>query len=643
MTRIATAIVFACCSLAATTPSLGAAAPAGNQVRISPDTRVKDLGLAPATDVKTITLALSADVAAMQAQAAALADPTSPSYHHFLTPSQVAATYGQSDANIQAVVAYLQSQGIVVTRVHPNRLLITAQATNAQVQAAFGASIHAYLDAGVAYQAPASSPVMPAPLHGVVAAVSGLSTKPLLQSSLSRIPNTGPAAAEVTYGTPVLPSPRSAATGSPGWYTTADLAAQYNITPLYQHGLDGAGRTIGIATLAGYNQSDAFAYWASLGLNVDPSRITDVNVDGGYAPGYGPGTEGAGETTLDVEQSGGVAPGAKIRVYIAPNTDAGFLDVFSQAVNENLVDTLSISWGGIEIGYDPATLNVFHTVFLQAALQGIPVIAAAGDAGAYDINRNPGPFTYPSQCTTLLTVDFPAADPYVLAAGGTTLPGVQHHKHGDVTVPAERPWGWDYLRNYALTYYGQSVYYSSFFPVGGGGGVSVMFTRPTYQSNLTGAMNSAGAQSLYCSPAVTQTNSWQDWADLPGGYAGRNLPDVALNADPYTGYSVFEGGQWAGGSGGTSFVAPQLNGIFTLIAQGAGGRLGWLQPQLYAAYRVSGYGANSPFRPITTGSNLFYQAGSHYNPAAGLGALNVQALAAALGALPSSSNTAQSR
>jgi subtilase family serine protease len=642
MTRVAAAIALACGGLACTPAALAATAP-GNQVRISPDTRVQDLGLAPANDVKTITLALSADVAGMQAQAAALVDPTNPSYHHFLSPAQFAAAYGQSDANIAAVTAYLQSQGIVVTRVHPNRLLISAQATNAQVQAAFGTAIHAYLDAGVAYQAPASSPVIPAALQGVVAAVSGLNTKPLLQSSVSRIPNSGPAAAEASYGSPTLPSPHAAATGSPGWYTTADLAAQYNVTPLYQHGLTGTGRTIGIATLAGYNQSDAYAYWASLGLSVDPSRITDVNVDGGYAPGDGPGSPGAGETTLDVEQSGGVAPGAKIRVYVAPNTDAGFLDVFSQAVNENLVDTLSISWGGIEIGYDTATLNAFHTVFLQAALQGIPVIAAAGDAGAYDINRNPGPFTYPNQCTTLLTVDFPAADPYVLAAGGTTLPGVQHHKHGDVTVPAERPWGWDYLRNYALTYYGQSVYYSSFFPVGGGGGVSVMFARPSYQANLSGALNSAGAQSLYCSPAVTQTNSWQDWADLPAGYTGRNLPDIALDADPYTGYSVFQDGQWYGGSGGTSFVAPQLNGIFTLIAQGAGGRLGWLQPQLYTAYRTAGYGANSPFRAITTGTNLYYQAGSHYNPAAGLGALNVQALASALGALPSQANLAKSR
>lgn len=633
LTRTARAVA-ACFGVALSAAALvGPAEAAVNQVRVSADTRVQDLGAAASTDVKTITIALKANIAAMEAQAAALANPASASYRHFLTPQQFAAQYGQSPAAIAAVRSYLESQGITVTQVHPNNLLITARATNAQLQAAFGTAIHSYLERGVRYQAPAAKPVLPAALQGVVASVAGMSTKPLLRPNLAHIPSTGKAGAEASYGKPTLPNADTPATNEPGWYTAADVAQQYNATPLYQRGIDGTGATIGIATLAGYDQADAYGYWAAMGLNVDPNRITDVPVDGGALPSDGPGTGGAGETTLDVQQSGGLAPGAKMRVYIAPNTESGFLDMFAQAIDENLVDTLSVSWGSIEIGYDANTLNAYHMVFLQAALQGIPVIAASGDAGAYDINRNPGPFVYPSGCTTLLSVDFPAADPFVLAAGGTTLPGVQHHRHGDVQVPAERPWGWDYMRDYAVRNYGQAVYYSDFFPVGGGGGVSVMFNRPTYQNGIGGVMNSAGAQSLYCSPAVTGTNSWQDWADLPAGFAGRNLPDVALNADPFTGYSVLFGGQWGAGSGGTSFVAPQLNGIFALLTQGAHGRLGWLHPQLYTAYRVAGYGANSPFRPVTSGTNLFYQGATHYNPAAGLGSLNVEALAKAMGAL----------
>jgi kumamolisin len=390
-----------------------------------------------------------------------------------------------------------------------------------------------------------------------------------------------------------------------------DLAAKYNINPLYAKGLTGAGKTIGIATLAGYNQSDAYAYWNQLGLAVSPSRITDVLVDGGSTDGAG--SDGAGETTLDVEQSGGVAPGANMRVYLAPNTDSGFIDVFAQAIDENIVDVLSVSWGSPEIFYDGATLDAFHAVFEQAAAQGIPVIAAAGDAGAYDINRN---YAYP-QCTTLLTVDFPAADSGVLAAGGTTLPNTVQHRYGPVTVPTERAWGWDYLKPYIVTYYGSDLYYASYYLVGGGGGVSVRFGVPSYQAALTGVQKSAGAQSLLCDPTFVGDSGtvYEDLVDLPGGVAGRNLPDVSLNADPYSGY----------------FVAPQLNGILTLISSGLPGRVGPINPQLYAAFKAKGYGAGSPFKAIGAGDNEYYKSTGTYNPSTGLGSLDVNALATTLG------------
>lgn len=616
--------------------ALTAVAPAqAGQVRVSVDTRVQDLGLASTTDVKSIAISLTPNnLAGLEAFVASTADRNSPNFRQFLTPAQFAAQYGQSDAVVAQVRAYLESMGMTVTKVYANNLLISARATNAQIAAAFGTPVHQFSYLGQSYQAPTAAPVLPQQIAGAVSAITGLSNKPVFKSHRVAIPNVGPAGAEATAVAGVTPTPNVASLPRPGSYTTRDLALQYNINPLYAAGVSGAGKTIGIATLADFDPNDAFTYWQAIGLNVDPNRITKVAVDGGALPADGVGSDGAGETTLDVEQSGGVAPGANVRVYVAPNTDAGFLDVFAQAVNDNIVDTLSISWGGPEIGSDGKTLAAFHTVFLQAAAQGIPVIAAAGDAGAYDINRNPGAFVFPSQATTLLDVDFPAADPLVVAAGGTTLPGVYHRKHGDITVPAERPWGWDYLRDYITTWYGQATYYAYYFPVGGGGGVSVQFNQPFYQAGLPGVLNSAPAQSLWVSPAVNGTKSWQDWADLPSGFAGRNLPDLALNADPVSGYAIYQGG-WGFGSGGTSFVAPQLNGIFTLIAQGAGGRLGFLHPQLYGVFKAQGYGPSAAFRPITTGSNLFYRAGPNYNPASGLGSLDVANLARAFGALPS--------
>ena len=404
---------------------LTATAPAqAGQFRVSADTRVQDLGLASTTDVKSITIALKPNnLAGLEAFVASTVNPNSPNFRQFLTPAQFAAQYGQSDAAVAQVRAYLESMGMTVTKVYASNLLISASATNAQIAAAFGTPVHQFSYLGQSYQAPTAAPVLPQQIAGAVGSIAGLSNKPVFKSNRAAIPNVGPAAAEATAVAGVIPAPNVARQTPPGSYTTRDLAAQYNINPLYAAGVSGAGKTIGIATLADFDPNDAFTYWRALGLNVDPNRITKVAVDGGALAKDGIGSEGAGETTLDVEQSGGVAPGANVRVYVAPNTDAGFLDVFAQAVNDNIVDTLSISWGGPEIGYNGDTLAAFHHVFLQAAAQGIPVIAAAGDAGAYDINRNPGAFVFPSQATTLLDVDFPAADPLVVAAGGTTLPG----------------------------------------------------------------------------------------------------------------------------------------------------------------------------------------------------------------------------
>ncbi len=622
-----TKLLLMCTALAAVTGSSQAITLPGatplTKPRVAADPRIVDLGVAAATDVKTISLSLALRNAdQLDAFIAGLGDPASPNFRKFITPQQFAAAYGQSAESVAAVVAYLKSKGFTINKVFGNNLQITATGTNAQIAAAFGATVHSYSLLGARYQAPATAPTIPAALASVVKSVNGISTRSLFNKRSTALPRTGPLANDINIKV------AGAIGGSAGQYTTVDLAAKYNINPLYARGITGAGKTVGIATLAGYLQSDAYAYWNQLGLQVSGNRIVDVLVDGGPNASDGPGSGGAGETTLDVQQSGGVAPGAKVRVYMAPNTDAGFVDVFAQAIDENLVDVLSVSWGSPEVYSDAATLDAFHTVFLQAAAQGIPVIAASGDAGAFDINRG---LPYPA-CTTLLGVDFPAADPLVLAAGGTTLPNSTPHKYGDVTVPTERAWGWDYLKNYIVTHYGTDLYYSDYLAVGGGGGVSAMFGVPSFQKNLPGVQKTAAAQSLVCQNAVFNNGAgYGDYLDVPGNIAGRNLPDVSLNADPYSGYAVYEGGAWSIDSGGTSFVAPQLNGILTLISAGLNGRVGPINPQLYAAFKTYGYGPGSPFKPITAGTNQYYASTAGYNPATGLGSLDVTALAKVLG------------
>lgn len=180
-------------------------------------------------------------------------------------------------------------------------------------------------------------------------------------------------------------------------YTPRQVAAAYGC-PIDQY--DGTGVTIGVIELGGgYNPSDL----KSLGLAT--GNVTVVGVDGGSSESDGP--DGAdGEVMLDVEVIAAVAPGAKQRVYFAPNTDAGFLDAITQACDQ--CDYVSISWGGPESAWTKASVTKFAAAFAAARARGVTVFAASGDAGSRDGTRRN-------------VADYPASDPSVVGCGGTKL------------------------------------------------------------------------------------------------------------------------------------------------------------------------------------------------------------------------------
>lgn len=598
------------------------------------------LGLAPGTigqaaapalvaadKVLTISLVLKLrNQPALEAYIAQTVDRQSSSFRKFMNTEAFAATFAPTETELRTVTDFLNSQGVKVEEIHANHLVVRATGTTAQFSALFNTQVLQGIDEkGRTFQTTSQNPHIPSNLSNHLLAVVGLDTRVAFHPHLVYSDRGHDALTGEPGQAVVLPAAGAVATGVPGNYTVGDVANLYNITPLYNHHITGRGSTIGIATLATFNPADAYAYWSAVGLTVDPNRITEVPVDGGA------GTDGADETTLDVQQSGGVAYGAKIMVYEAPNTNAGFLDLFSKAISDNKVDSLSVSWGEAEAFLDDPTLAAFHQVFLQAAVQGIPIFASSGDSGAFDLNRVfPTPFYSPTN-----SVDHPASDPFVTAAGGTTLPVTIARKYGTVVVPQERPWGWDYLENYYVTNYGQFFYDYNLFPVGGGGGVSFDFPMPFWQGRIFGTQATPTPfDTLFYYPNYTSTSpdksGAQTLAALPTGFIGRNIPDVSLNADPFSGYLLYFGGVFYNRSGGTSFVAPQLNGIAALLTQANEGRLGFLNPQFYRIFRHHGYGPGSPFHAVTTGTNLYWQAGPNYNPASGLGTLNVVNLGRAL-------------
>jgi subtilase family serine protease len=520
------------------------------------------------------------------------------------------------------------------------------------VERTFAVSLHSYSVAahgnaeGYTFHAPLTRPTIPAEIAAAVAGVFGLDTRPSwhpLHRSVSPAqfppPNTG------------------------GNLTVLDFAKEYDVDPLYSHGVTGAGRTLAIVTFASFTPSDAFKYWKLLKLAVDPSRIMIVNVDGG--PGKPSDASGSLETTIDVEQSGGIAPGAKIIVYQAPNTNQAFVDIYAKAIDANLAETISVSWGDWEWTYnlengpvtDPSTgktvslLQASHELFVRAAIQGQTLYAASGDGGAYDANDDFGCFgpystSVPSSCSQPLTVDYPASDPAMTAGGGTTLPGIQTYTLPDksvytVDIKNQRVWGWDYLKGLCSAIKETNLVTCGIFAVGSGGGVSVFFDKPFYQLGLPGTQLSRPGQVFEIGAALAASLELVgDYFALPSHFPGRNVPDVSFNADPITGYEVPYTSDVAGysvqiGWGGTSFVGPQLNGVSALLGEYLHSRIGLLNYPLYGlaladrAYK----GPAPPLHAIPFGDNWFYHGSNGYNPAAGLGTLDVANFAELLSGL----------
>jgi kumamolisin len=594
----------------------------------------------------SVTLALSLqNLGAAEELLQAVNTPGNAQYHQFLSADEFAQRFAPAKSTVANVIAALAKYGLTAEQTTATTLKVTGLPAN--MERAFSVSLHNYQVAahgnaeGYSFHAPLARATIPAEISASVSGLAGLDNRPSLHPfSVQSVKKLSETAA---HGPATTLSPFGA-------LTVTDFANLYDVVPLYDRGVTGAGRTIGIMSFAGFTPSDAFAYWNAIGLKVKSSRLQVVMVDGG--PGAPSDAAGSLETTLDVEQSGGLAPGADMIVYLAPNTNQAFIDVFAAAIESNKVDTLSVSWGDWEWLYnlengpvsDPYTgktvssLQAIHELLIRAAIQGQTVFAAAGDGGAYDLNDDlgcNGPYSPkdPDSCSLTLSVDYPASDPYITAGGGTTLPGTQTYclnasctQEYSVDLPHQRVWGWDYLEGLCkalgLTNEACGILYA-----GGGGGVSVAFYEPSYQFGVFGVQLSQPGQVFQGGPGLIAEDGIVGlYYKLPAFFPGRNVPDVSFNADPQTGYEVYYTSSVSGfavqqGWGGTSFVAPQLNGVSSLLGQYAKGRLGLLNYALYNVPDSANPGA--PLHPIAYGDNWFYYGSNFYNPGAGLGIMDV--------------------
>jgi kumamolisin len=599
-------------------------------------------GTTPASTPEQVSFILK------ERNAAALEAAVTGGLKKFDSVGQFTAKYGPSSDVVSMLTSYLASFGITTT-VYPGNVDVSASGTAGEFDKALSVTQKNYhvpaqpgldghkIKAQSVYSA-TGAPELPSNLAQYVVAILGLT-------------NYSPFSTNLVHGNAVTKNTSSSSsTGDQAPdYLPRDFAATYGLDPLYRQA-NGTGETIAIVTLAALDPGAPQYFWQTVADVPNTGRTVTVdNVDGG--PGAPSDASGTGETDLDVEQSGALAPGANVIVYQAPNTDPGFIDAFFSAASQNQADTLSTSWGEAEdvIAIESASgtetsayTAAFDEAFLELADQGTSVFDAAGDAGAYDDSDELG--------TTNLSVDTPADSPYATASGGTTTPFTTTLTGPDgsatVTVPQQRSWGWDYLfapwaAINGLTY-DQSVLQNI---GGGGGGYSVIESEPSYQRLVSGTSNYHGVQYLTptdyesVAPGVTDPTSW-DITSTPqlvsGQGAGRAVPDVSADADPLSGYLLYEPsfagigeatlqGDW----GGTSFVAPQFNGSTAVIDSYLGHRVGLWNPNLYAFAA----GPNSPVTPLNqegvSNDNLFFTGnpGQQYNPATGLGVPDISKFA----------------
>lgn len=337
------------------------------------------------------------------------------------------------------------------------------------------------------------------------------------------------------------------ATATQKTYYPEQLAVHYN----FPKG-DGAGQIAGIIELGGgYNLNAVNEYAMSRGLPLP--TIVNVNVGGGS---NSPGSDADGEVCLDLEIIASIAPKAKIVMFFADNTDQGFSNAIAQAVAYPGMGAISISWGSAERQYSKQAVQAFEQDFAKAVVKGINVYVSSGDNGSSDGARGNN-------------VDYPGSSPNVVCCGGTEI-----QANGQEVV-------WNDGTQGGAT----------------GGGVSVLFARPAYQSNLK-------AEAV---PA-------------PFG-SGRNTPDVAANASPNSGWIISVNGQEEP-IGGTSAVSPFFTGLNLILNQGLGHNVGWINPQHYKHFQA--------FNDITQGNNGSYAAKAGYDNTTGLGTPNGQKLLAAL-------------
>jgi hypothetical protein len=521
-----------------------------------------------------------------------LLDPSSPSYHKWLTPAEFGARFGVADADAMQVQQWLRGRGLTVQEVSQSRRFIVFTGTVSQVQDAFSTELHTYTykqnGKDTSFISNSADFQIPAALQAVVKGVVRLHSDPR-------------ASTQVVGGKVHFDRKTRQFTFSDGSHVMApaDFARIYNLQPLYDAGIDGTGQTIAIVGRSQIDPQNVTDFRSLLGLPANDPEIILNGDDPGQT------TEDMPEALADVTWSGAVAPMAHIKMVVSQSNFADGIDASAAyIVDHNLAPVMSTSYGQCEQSLGPVQNAFYNSLWQQAAAQGITSFVSAGDSGGAGCDPASGG-VYASG----VAVSGIASTPYNVAVGGTqfddrTNPSAYWSSTSDPTTWLS-----------ALGYIPEKAWNESSndpnYPVllSGGGGVSTLYAKP----------------------------NWQTAAGVPND-GKRDVPDFSLSASVHDGYLVCLYGGCDYGSdyfyyfGGTSLSSPAAAGIMALVNQKMGG-----QPQglaNYVFYRL----ASTPgvYHDTSKGDNkvpdangqfsVGYSAGTGYDLATGLGSFDATAL-----------------
>ena len=537
-----------------------------------------DAGLMPqSTKVKGMSINFSrsdAQQAALDTLLAAQQDRTSPLYHQWLTPDVFAAQFGAAASDLQTVQNWLTSQGFSVDGVSRGLNRITFTGTEAQVEAAFGAQLHYFTVDSVRHFGPSSDLSIPASLAGVVQSVGNISDfQP--HSHLRR------------SATPAFTSGQS----GNHFLTPKDVATIYDINPAYTAGYTGTGQSIAIVGQSAVILSDI----ANFKTAADVSSPAPIPV---LYPGTGTSTVFTGdesESDLDLEYSGTIAPGATVYfVYTGSSTNYGAFDALVYAVINDIAPIISSSYGECELNLGTANYAYYNQYLQQAAAQGQSVIAAAGDDGSTDCYGE----TTTAATEIALAVDFPGSSAYVTSVGGTEISASNN------TSTSTAYWtsnGTTDVLSSALTYIPELAWNddSTSALSSGGGGVSVLTPRPTWQvGTIHGVAIPSGSFRLVPDVAFMASPEEPGYLYCSSDSAGTGIQGSCSNGGFRDG-----NGTNLTVAGGTSFAAPIFAGMMALINQATRSTgQGTLGPILYPlAANATTYAA--AFHDVVVGNN----------------------------------------